>query len=465
MRKTIGKRYCMILAALSLILTLAGCVRTPAESSSAPADSEQAVSASVSAASEEAVFSASSTHESSAVSAAGASSDSVSSADPAASASESDSAVTESADNVSGPVVSESDPASGARDFITFAVTKINKHGNVILDTTFDEMNQKGIEIGDIITVKAGNGVYDIPVGTSYTDVDSGEMFCRFDTEDQEVGLVINMGSFAAETGIARKQKIEEDPGYSWEILIPEIQLSLKEKQGYLSEYNTRNLTRTNVREDYPDLTDEEFANFRAVSVTGIRENYFYRSSSPINPALGRDTYAMAAMENAGISSVLNIADSVEAMKNFEAYKDSYYSRCSVINTEMSYDFASKVFGEKVKESAVFILDHDGPFLIHCKEGKDRTGILCAILECFAGASFEEIEQDYMLTFRYFYGVTPEQETYEIILKDNLVKALCGMFDIGQLDGADLQAESREYLRGVGLTDEQLEQLAEKLGE
>ena len=60
---------------------------------------------------------------------------------------------------------------------------------------------------------------YDLPVGTSYTDVDGGEMFCRcemfcrFDLEDNEVGLAANYGSFAEMTGAAEKQTIEEEPG------------------------------------------------------------------------------------------------------------------------------------------------------------------------------------------------------------------------------------------------------------
>ena len=116
-------------------------------------------------------------------------------------------------------------------------------------------MNAAGIEIGDIITVSAAGRAFDLPVGTSYTDVDSGEMICRFDLEDEEVGLAINYGSFAETAGIAEKHAVEEDPGYRWDLHCDEVVLSVKEKKGYLDEYNARNLTRTNERGDYPAPT------------------------------------------------------------------------------------------------------------------------------------------------------------------------------------------------------------------
>ena len=343
------------------------------------------------------------------------------------------------------------------------SIRNISKHGNVILDTSFDALAKQDIEVGDMITVFVGEASYDLPVGTSYTDVDSGSMICRFDQEDREVALGINMGAFATVAGIAEKLAIEETPGYRWDINHPVIQLVLKEKYGYLDIYKARNLQRTDNRADYSALTDEAFANFRAVSVSGVKANLLYRSSSPLDPAIGRNTYAMTAMEQAGIRSVINLTDSTTAMQSYQTYSGSYYSGCAAINPEMGYDFESNAFAQKIKDCVLFILENDGPFLIHCKEGKDRTGILCAILECFAGASATEIAQDYMLTYSNFYGVEPDSPAYSIILNDNLVKTLCVLFGIDSLENADLKQCATQYLRAAGLTDTQLDVLADIL--
>lgn len=352
---------------------------------------------------------------------------------------------------------------NSAAGILTVAIKEISKHGNVILDTTFDEMKSHDMDVGDVITVTAADAEFDLPVGTSYTDVDSGEMICRFDMEDNEVAIAVNMGSFATEAGIGEKQTVEEDPGYKWDMRITELRLKLKEKAGYLDVYNARNLSRTDVRSDYAALSDEAFANFRVVAVTGMKENILYRSSTPIEPAIGRNEYAMAAMEKAGVKAVINLDDSADVMTGYETYPDSYYSRCKIINPEMSYDFGTEKFAEKVKESVLFIIENDGPYLIHCKEGKDRTGILCAILESFVGASAEDVMTDYMITYDNFYNVKPGDTAYDIILRDNLVKTLCVLYQIDDIETADLREKATEYLLSAGLTDEQLSQLSEKL--
>lgn len=348
---------------------------------------------------------------------------------------------------------------------LTIMIREVNKHGNLMLNTTFEEMKNGGIEVGDLISVFVGDREYVMPVGTSFTDVDSGEMICRFDLEDNETALSINYGSFAAETGAAEKQTIEEEPGYRWDMKISEVRISLKEKEGYLDEYKARHLARTDARGDYPDLTDEEFANFRPVSAEGIRENNLYRSSTPIEPAIGRNVYAMEAMEKAGIRTVINLDDSPETMQSYETFPGSFYSRCAVVNPQMSYDFESDEFGDKIKESILFIIRNEGPYLIHCKEGKDRTGILCAVLECFAGASSENVWRDYMITYENYYGVQPSDPAYSIILENNLQKTFCGLFGIDDPESADLQQEAENYLLSTGLTEEELVVLREKLGE
>lgn len=109
------------------------------------------------------------------------------------------------------------------------------------------------------------------------------------------------------------------------------------------------------------------------------------------------------------------------------------------------------------------ITENDGPYLIHCKEGKDHTGILCAILEYFAGAAADDVNRDYMTTYYNYYKVQPEDAAYSIILNNNFVKTLSNLFEVDDLEEADLQEEAEQYLRAIGLTSEQLTALGEKL--
>ena len=53
---------------------------------------------------------------------------------------------------------------------------------------------------------------------------------------------------------------------------------------------------------------------------------------------------------------------------------------------------------ERFGEALAAVADADGPVVIHCMGGKDRTGIVAAFLLRLAGVSIEEIGEDYALS-------------------------------------------------------------------
>ena len=67
-----------------------------------------------------------------------------------------------------------------------------------------------------------------------------------------------------------------------------------------------------------------------------------------------------------------------------------------------------------------------------------------------------------MLTYRYYYGVKPGDDTYDILLK-NLVNPLCGLLHTEGLGAADLQEKTGAYLLSTGLTEEELGLLRDRL--
>ena len=111
------------------------------------------------------------------------------------------------------------------------------------------------------------------------------------------------MGNFAETYGIAKK--MTDDAGNWYWVAFDgvefpiEVSYELYEKEGYMAEYILHELNRTNNREDYAHLDDAEFANARWVLTTGMGLGRLFRSSSPINPELGRNTYADAAIKEA----------------------------------------------------------------------------------------------------------------------------------------------------------------------
>ncbi len=361
---------------------------------------------------------------------------------------------------------------------IEAGIVEIKKYGNIVLSISPESMQELGYEPGDVISVTIGSKTLEMPIGLAYSDVDTGEPICRFqektETEKSEVSLAINMGNLTNNLGIAEKITIKEAPGYRW--VWNEgfdentaVSISMVEKQGYADGLMLHQVLASGSlnREDYPDLTDEEFANFREIATTGMGVGTLYRSSSPINPVLNRNREADEALLMAGINTVMNMADHPDTMKQYDGYTNTYYSECNVIALNMSMACFTEDFRAQLAEGFRYLADNEGPYLIHCNEGKDRTGFAAAILECLMGASADEVVEDYMLTFRNFYGVEPGSEVYQRIAEGNLQKVLEKAFEIENFydEKVDLAVCAEQYLTDLGMTKDEIAALKDNLSQ
>ena len=348
---------------------------------------------------------------------------------------------------------------------ITTKIHEIAKHGNLVFYMYGSDLFDKGFEHGDIVEIAIGEKKWEVPLCTSYSDVDSGEAVLRATGETDGVVLALNMGDFATTAGIAKKTTIQEDPGYRWDYLMEspvQITITMKEEGGYREEWLIRQLVRTNERTDYSHLSDEAFANFRVIGTTGMGVNKLYRSSSPINPELGRSTYADKAARDAGIITVVNLADH---SNTYEGTENSYYSTCKVTYVNLGMDFLSESTLNGLAEGMRFIINNYGPYLIHCNEGKDRAGFVSALLECLMGATLDEVTDDYMVTYYNYYGVEKGSEKYNAIVKNNLIKVLNTTFKVDDVYKADLATEAEAFLmEDAGLTADEVATLKAKLG-
>ena len=351
-----------------------------------------------------------------------------------------------------------------------FRVQSINQYGNVILSVFGNTFAGLGFEYGDVIAVGITGQAFEMPVVSNYSDADTAEMLCRViisEEEDQkEVVLAVNNGDFATASGLAEKEIVEVEPGYVWHYdQNAVITVSMAEKGGYANQYLLRNLEGSSERSDYPDLTDEQYANFRMITTPGIAPYTLYRSSTPIDPSLNRNRVADEALNNAGIVSIINLTDTAEGMKEYGDFGQTYYSERNILALFMPMDFTSEDYQSGVAKAVRYIAESEGPWLIHCKHGKDRTGFLCGILECLTGASFDRVVADYMESYVNLYHLTEGEEKHTLIARDNIVQELklaFGLEDL-QLDDTDLEAEAMKYLLKTGLTREEIDKAMEKL--
>lgn len=356
--------------------------------------------------------------------------------------------------------------------------TEISKYGNIVLSVSPDALRKLGYEPGDIIRVQWGDCETQMPIGTSYSDVDAGEAICCYKMSAskgiEEALLAINGGDLTSTLGIGTRRKIDKEPGFTWDLAEglsadTPITLSMLEKQGYAEEYALHQITgsRSNNREDFPDLSDAEYANFRAIETSGMGKGTLYRSSSPINPGINRSKEADEALLEALIRTVVNMADSEEAMEKYADYRLTHYADCDIIALNMVVDFTSEDYQKDLAEGVRFILDHEGPYLLHCNEGKDRTGFAAAMLECLMGAGLDEVVADYMLSYYNYYGVEPDTEVYTQIAEGNIEVQLAKAFALESIrdKDVDLQKCAETWLEGIGLSKAEIAALKAKLAE
>ena len=334
-------------------------------------------------------------------------------------------------------------------------VAAVEKYGNLDLDIKPEALYTAGLELGDVLDVTVNGVSLDIPFCTSYSDVNTGENVVRDNQESDLLVVAINMGNFSTTYGV------EEG-----DILT----FALAEKAGYLAQYEAHQLQRTNERGDY--ASDAVFANFRAITVGDIAEGVLYRTSSPVNPEIGRASYADDLIEQAGVQTVVNLADDDAALQGYFAaegfdspYYQSLYEAGNVIALNMGVDYKAEDFQAKLKTGLEFMIAHEGPYAFHCTEGKDRAGFTAILLEALMGATQDEIVADYMVSYENYYHVEKGSEQYELIseVAVGMLRDMAGLAKDADLSGVDLQKAAVDYLTGIGLTADQITALQTRL--
>ena len=356
---------------------------------------------------------------------------------------------------------------------VTSSVKEIQKYGNLVLTIEKKDLDAMGAEYGDVFTVSFQDTEVYAPYCTNYSDVDLGSIVLRNDGET--LILAINMGDFATTYSIAEKVS-NPDKTYKW--IFEEgktmedisLLLTLTGKGEYRDEWLIHQLSRTDNREDYS--SDAAFANFREIKGGKIGEGALFRSSSPINNEIGRAKYADALVKENGIRTVMNLADSEESILSYmekEDFASPYYASLfengDVIALNMGVSFKTREFQASLSEGLTFLAYKEGPYLVHCTEGKDRAGFTSALLSALMGLTYQEIVEDYMTTYENYYHIEKGSEQYEAVKKSNIDSMLSFIASVesDKLSQVDLSLKAEEFLLAIGMEEDTVRKLKENL--
>ena len=359
--------------------------------------------------------------------------------------------------------------SSSANELVAITTTvmedtlEIFAFGGVKLDVVADSFLTK-FDYGDVVTVMiAGYDTVDVPVVAGYGYVFPGEFFLYVSEGLNYIKLEARYGQMAEVGGLER--------GLTFPI---DVVVQMKEKGGYVDHLeNLKSLTLAYSPESYPDLSIEEFANFRMVRTTGMGEGVLYRSSSPIDPSIYRNAIADSLAALAGVKTFLNLADDKRYAEEYNGFAESYYATQNVVYLTVDPTFANTLFKEGLVKGLRYMIEHDGPYLVHCTYGMDRTGFTIAVLEALMGATADEIKADYATTHKNFYNVVDGKyigltEKQVELLQAIIVRLMQNSFktagvDISNFENVDLASATEKYLFALGMEKSEIEALRDRL--
>ena len=211
--------------------------------------------------------------------------------------------------------------------------------------------------------------------------------------------------------------------------------------------------------------TEEQEANFREICMGTIMPKTLFRSSHPIKDNAQERAHALLAAREQ-IASVLNLCGTESGLNSkvfFTPWYNKLYKNKRVIALGMDFSFTGSNFIRKLKKALQFIISSQGPYLIHCHAGVDRTGFVSMVLESLMGATIKEIAADYLES----YNNTFVSSIYTEINKNDMqvvMHLLSVMDDSAIISDRNLQGIAELYLeQTAGLTAGEIALLKGKL--
>ncbi len=335
-----------------------------------------------------------------------------------------------------------------------------NEFGGAVIKLSADKFQEAGFARGDSLNISFSNGynLKDVPYYNGYYGKYGEVVVCSYPGYENPVITSCGKGTFWKDTGLDESDTAD---------------ISLNTKEKYLDIQEALNLKYSNDRNDYD--TDEAFANFRYLKGDNIKENYFYRGASPLDNHMKRAVTANGLLEKYRIKFVMDISDTDSSVKSFSKedgfscdYFMELYNNGLVEPLGLGVDYQSSEYKRNLSKAFIEMTKHEGPVYINCLEGKDRTGFVCALAQALAGASYREIKDDYMATYKDYYAITKENtpEQYDSILSiyfRNLMISLTGSSEDSNYSTEALTRAAENYFIEGGMSKDELENLKDYL--
>ena len=333
-------------------------------------------------------------------------------------------------------------------------IVSYNEFGAAMLDFTETDMTKAGFTLGDVVSITVDGKEIVMPYYDGYY-TRNGEYLCVAYPTYPSICFTAN--------NVGLPEELMGLEGHA-------VTVRMKEKGGCIDVQQALSMKYTNDREDYDLISDAAFANARGVSAGKMASGILYRSSSPFSNEINRAKYVSEYLEQAKVMTVLNLTDTEEKMAAYDmpAYSRSLWEGGQVILCPLKADPTADDYNQRLVAALKELPSRPAPYVVHCTEGKDRTGYVCALLEGLCGATYEEIVADYLITYDNYYQITPVKDpalcnTLVSLRLNTCLMYYAGVTDEAQLPEVDYAKAFASYLLSHGMSQQQLDALVQAL--
>lgn len=342
----------------------------------------------------------------------------------------------------------------------TFSLARNEKFGGIDVLTSIDDFLALGFQYGDSVSIYLDNGreVLDVPFYNGYYTRRGQIVLCAYPGYEALHFARNNGGDLYAEL-LGEEAKT--------------LTIALNEHDKYKTQQEVMDTVYYNERERFD--SDDAFANFRALAggtlySLGSASGTVYRGVSPVNDVYNRAHYADVLIKNRGVNFILDLADDEGDLESYRTnygpmYNASYfktlYEDGRVALLDLGSNYTGAEFKQKLGAGLREMLKYEGPYYVHCTEGKDRTGWVCLLFEALCGATYQEMLDDYMLTYLNYYGISKSETRaqYDAVVECkfiDMVYYLAGENDSLKLAETDYTAFAEKYLAECGLSGDEI---------
>jgi len=334
------------------------------------------------------------------------------------------------------------------------------KFGGFYIDISIDDFNTLGFSYGDSVdvTLSSGDILTDIPYYNGYYTKTNYPLICAYPGY-AHIKVQANNGD-----DLYAKYNLNVDT---------KAKVTLNQKAKYIDVQEAMDTVYKNEREAFE--SDEIFANYRMMVGGDLKQGIFYRSASPVDNEYNRAAYADALMLKDNVQLVIDLSDNEEDLQGYMLQDDfnsphaaSLYAQGKIVLLDMGSSYRSNDYKQKVAKGLRAVIDNKGPYLIHCVEGKDRTGFVAILIESLCNATYEQMLTDYMITYDNYYQINQNNKVnqYQAIVQikfEDMMFYLAGVNSKEEMANVNMQEKASEYLLAAGMSEKEIANLIDVL--